>query len=180
MVFLYLEPVLYMPYAISLRKKDAITLDEMRMENGGLINLVGVKPTAKRMPNKNYIYMGFNSPLYMDVNKLVGTDGVVTFVMKYTLRFDTGNVIQVIHRQHVSITSRYKPHNLIKHYSTSSASPAFFGKEGGKVIKGIQEQRDQDRKIISFGLDSVDLTTWAIETFDLLYPTTELKHGALH
>ncbi len=177
--YLYFEPRIYMPYAISLRKKNAISLDEMWVEHGEVIDLAKHCPKPKRETNGNFIRIEFNKPLYMDVESLNGIDEVVTFVMKYTVRFDSDNTEKIVHRQHIAVRGDSSPHSTVSHYTTRYAAPAIFGLAGKDSISDNGLFYGES-KVMQFGLTAEDKKTWAIETLDKLYPNTELLHGALH
>lgn len=178
--YLYFEPVVYMPYKISLRNNNAIILTHMWIENGEEINLVKQKPKPKREANKNYIRMEFDTPLYMDVAPLNGVDEVVTFVMKYLIDFGDGNSTKLVHRQHIAIRRKnVVPSNSIGHYTTRHATPAIFGLVGKDYISDMVNL-DESREVIQFGMLEEDMKAWYIETIDMLYPNSVLQHGTVH
>jgi hypothetical protein len=178
--YLYLEPTLYMPYKISLRRKEAIVLDRMWIEHGDEIDLVKFKPRPKREINGNFIRMEFSTPLYMDVEPLNGVDEVVTFVMKYKINFGDGNFARIVHRQHIAVRHKDVAKSLtINHFTTRYATPAIFGIYGKKYLSNEFGQHDL-RKIIQFGMLEDDMKIWGIETIDIIYPNSSIKHGTVH
>lgn len=181
MTFLYLDPIIYVPYELSLRKKDAITLKEFYIEGGDSLPIVGFKP--RRMPNKNFVYLEFKNPNYIDVSSITDTDQCVSFLVHYEINHND-KIVSVRHRQHIGVSNPDGISRFIKHFNIKHACPAMYGLEGKKIIDrgGLASGGSKHREIITFGLDGEDHEgqKWVFESFDLLYPSEKLKHGTLH
>jgi len=179
--YLYFEPVVYVPYSINLRKHNSIKLVNMWIEDGQIIDVSAHFNKFVRLPNQNHLQVIFNSPLHMNVTELVGTQGVITFNMKYEINFDDEETIKVFHKQSINFLNSKERHKSINNYSSSFALPAMFGSEGLALAKE-QETHDTGRTILQIGILEEDKSnrTWCIETLDRLYPNTDLKHGVVH
>ncbi len=180
MAFLYLDPMIYVPYELSLRKKKAITLKKFYVDGGERLPVSGYKP--KRMPNKNYIYLEFTAPQYMDVSSIEGTDKAISFVTHFELMHDE-EVISVKHLQHLAFAKPSGRSRFVNHFNIKYACPALYGIEGKRMIDegGLSSGRSKHREIIRFGLDgdNHEGRKWVIETFDLLEPCEQLRHGTI-
>lgn len=181
MSVLYLEPMIYVPYEISLRKKDAIKIKDFYIIDGEKLPVKGYK--AKRMPNKNFIYLEFSNPLYIDVTTLEGTDNLISILIHYELNLD-GKTISVRHLRHLLFSKPNFDSGMFNQFNMKHAHITFFGIEGKKVAekKNLHKRGSLFREILQFGLDGKDheYKKWAIETIDLLTPNEELLHGTLH
>ena len=185
MSVLYLEPMIYSPYDISLRKKDAIKLKNFFIWDGEKLPTVGFKP--KRMPNKNFIYLEFENPLYMDVTSLEGTDSIISISTHYELKIQN-ELISVRHVRHLAFSkiglNKTNGLNQFNQFNMRHSHPSVFGNEGHKAIKRkcFSSGLTGFRSLLKFGLDGADHqnTKWAIETVDYLIPNEQLLHGTLH
>lgn len=177
--YLYFEPVIYVPYELSLKKKDNLKLLKMWIEDGAEINLDQYFDKFIRLPNQHYIRADFKTPLNMNIGEIIDTDRVVTLHMQYEINFEGQLPIVVFHRQHLKFNGNSKEHNLINQYSSSFALPAMFASEGSKLAK---ENTDESKSVMQMGLMIENETnqTWMIETVSALYPNTELKHGTMN
>jgi hypothetical protein len=182
MAVLYFEPTIYIPYDVSLRKRDAVKLVSMEIEGGDTIDVGRFDPRPKRFPNRAFVYMQFNKPLHMDVTEIQGTGGAVAFRMHYHVQLD-GKTISVRHRQHVAVTEVAGVSRFIKHFTTRHAFPAVFGLVGQKRLEEgwFKSGVSLHRELLQFGLDGEDheYRKWAIETVDILTPSAQVQHGTL-
>lgn len=179
--YLYFEPVIYVPYELNLRNKNAIKLTKMWVENGQEIDVSSLFNKFVRMPNRNYLRAQFKEPLYMDISSLVDTEAVITLHMQYEINFQGEKPLKVFHKQNLNFRASNKQHQIINQYSSSMALPAMFGKEG-LSLSYEKETCGTDETILSIGLLEEDRTlrTWCVETLNRLHPNTDLKHGVLH
>lgn len=171
--YLYLEPSIYVPYKLSLRRKNAIVIDAFECLQKGNLYLDTYRP--KRMPNQNYLYFSSVSVPKMDVTHLVGKDKILTFDLTFLIRHDpSGSVVQVRHRQHVSFAKPGNQSPDLCHYNLRHCCPAIYGLEGKKVIDagGLPSGRCEFRDIMQFGLDGEthEGRKWLIETHDIVSP----------
>ncbi len=93
-------------------------------------------------------------------------------------------VVSVRHKQHIGFASPAGGSKFIKHFNIKYACPAMYGLEAKRQLDegGLPSGRSKHREIIQFGLDGEahEGRKWAFETFDLLYPCEQIRHGTLH
>lgn len=180
MPFLYIEPRIYVPYALSLRKKGVVRLTKLQLYGGEALGAEDFKP--KRGPNGNYIHLRSLKPKHIDVTDIVDKDAVITFDAEYALRFED-TVVTVCHRQHVSFKSQARG-DRFSHYNLNYACPALFGEAGGRVVrdKTMPWGRSHLQAILQYGLNGERPTGhhWAIESLNILLPFEQLLHGTVH